>query len=35
MQRVSLVFAYTLAMGVALSVNGFLLVVLLRKHDVG
>jgi hypothetical protein len=28
------VFAYALATGVALLVNGFLLIVLLRKHDV-
>ena len=33
-QRLSLVFAYVLATGVALLVNGFLFVVLLRKHDV-
>jgi len=32
-QRVSLVFAYALATGVALSVNGFLLAVLLRMRD--
>jgi uncharacterized membrane protein (GlpM family) len=34
-QRLNLVVAYTLATAVALAVNGFSLVVLLRKHDVG
>jgi uncharacterized membrane protein (GlpM family) len=34
-ERVSLVLAYTLATGVALAVNGFSLVTLLRKHRAG